>query len=87
MAYFVWLAVGLEGMQRKVRYRNQNRFCLDFSILFLDLAKNAELMWQQSVCSSLITASIAAHHLKEGGVVQLTGAKAALEGTPGSFID
>lgn len=40
-------------------------------------------MWQQSVCSSLISASIAAQHLKEGGIVQLTGAKAALEGTPG----
>ncbi|XP_074031295.1 dihydropteridine reductase [Leptinotarsa decemlineata] len=48
-----------------------------------DLVKNAELMWQQSVCSSLISASIAAKHLKDGGVVQLTGAKAALEGTPG----
>ncbi|KAJ8968470.1 hypothetical protein NQ314_002288 [Rhamnusium bicolor] len=48
-----------------------------------DLAKTAELMWQQSVCSSLITAAIAANYLKDGGVVQLTGAKAALEGTPG----
>ncbi|CAH0562225.1 unnamed protein product [Brassicogethes aeneus] len=48
-----------------------------------DLVKNSELMWNQSVCSSLISASIAAHHLKEGGVLQLTGAKAALEGTPG----
>ncbi|CAG9817386.1 unnamed protein product [Phaedon cochleariae] len=48
-----------------------------------DLTKNAELMWTQSVCSSLIAASIAAHHLKDGGIIQLTGAKAALEGTPG----
>ncbi|KAG5896463.1 hypothetical protein JTB14_002604 [Gonioctena quinquepunctata] len=48
-----------------------------------DLAKNSELMWKQSVCSSLITASLAANHLKEGGIVQLTGAKAALEGTSG----
>lgn len=48
-----------------------------------DLAKNSQLMWQQSVCSSLISATIAAHHLKAGGVIQLTGAKAALEGTPG----
>nr|CAI5817736.1 unnamed protein product [Callosobruchus analis] len=41
------------------------------------------MMWQQSVCSSLIAAAIAAHHLKEGGVLQLTGAKAALQATPG----
>lgn len=40
-------------------------------------------MWRQSVWSSLISASIAAQYLKEGGVVTLTGAKAALEGTPG----
>ncbi|EFA11166.1 Dihydropteridine reductase-like Protein [Tribolium castaneum] len=48
-----------------------------------DLVKNSDLMWRQSVWSSLISASIAAQHLKEGGVVTLTGAKAALEGTPG----
>ncbi|KAJ8943967.1 hypothetical protein NQ318_013548 [Aromia moschata] len=48
-----------------------------------DLVKTADLMWQQSVCSSLITASLAANHLKEGGVVQLTVAKAALDATPG----
>jgi len=48
-----------------------------------DLIKNSDLMWRQSVWSSLISASIAAQHLKEGGVVTLTGAKAALEGTPG----
>ena len=40
-------------------------------------------MWRQSIWSSLISASIAAQHLKTGGVVTLTGAKAALEGTPG----
>lgn len=50
-----------------------------------DLTKNSELMWQQSVCSSLITASLASKHLKEGGIVQLTGAKAALEATPGMY--
>ncbi|XP_045482144.1 dihydropteridine reductase [Harmonia axyridis] len=48
-----------------------------------DLAKTADLMWKQSVWSSVISASIAAHHLNDGGVVTLTGAKAALEGTPG----
>ncbi|KAF5303894.1 hypothetical protein FQR65_LT08088 [Abscondita terminalis] len=48
-----------------------------------DLVKNSDLMWQQSVCSSLIAVSLAAHHLKEGGLVALTGAKAALHSTPG----
>ncbi|CAG9826788.1 unnamed protein product [Diabrotica balteata] len=48
-----------------------------------DLVKNSELMWNQSVCSSLIAASLAANYLKEGGIIQLTGAKAALEATPG----
>ncbi|KAK9889310.1 hypothetical protein WA026_004591 [Henosepilachna vigintioctopunctata] len=48
-----------------------------------DLAKNADLMWKQSVWTSIISASIASHHLKDGGVITLTGAKAALEGTPG----
>lgn len=48
-----------------------------------NLAKNSEMMWQQSVCSSLIAATLAAKYLKEGGVLQLTGAKAALDATPG----
>lgn len=48
-----------------------------------DYLKNTELMWRQSVWSSTIAASIAAHYLKEGGFLSLTGAKAALEGTPG----
>lgn len=48
-----------------------------------DLAKNSELMWTQSVCSSVIAASLASKFLKEGGVLQLTGAKAALDATPG----
>lgn len=47
-----------------------------------DFIKTSELMWKQSVWSSVIAASIAAHHLKEGGFLSLTGAKAALEGTP-----
>lgn len=57
------------------------------SFYVLDLAKTTDLMWRQSVWSSVISASIAAHHLKEGGVVTLTGAKAALEGTPGCNFD
>ncbi|XP_064543959.1 dihydropteridine reductase [Drosophila montana] len=48
-----------------------------------DLAKNADLMWRQSVWSSSISAALAAQHLKAGGLLALTGAKPALEGTPG----
>lgn len=48
-----------------------------------DLAKNADLMWRQSVWSSAISATISANHLKEGGVLTLTGADPALKGTPG----
>ncbi|XP_073843640.1 dihydropteridine reductase [Musca autumnalis] len=48
-----------------------------------DLAKNADLMWRQSVWTSTISATVAAHYLKDGGVLALTGAKPALEGTPG----
>ncbi|XP_078033632.1 dihydropteridine reductase isoform X1 [Augochlora pura] len=48
-----------------------------------DYVKNCDLMWKQSVWSSVIASSIAAHHLKEGGFLSLTGAKAAVEGTPG----
>ncbi|XP_076242310.1 dihydropteridine reductase isoform X2 [Calliopsis andreniformis] len=48
-----------------------------------DFIKNSDLMWKQSVWSSAIAATIAAHHLKEGGFLSLTGAKAALAETPG----
>ncbi|XP_074114325.1 dihydropteridine reductase [Cotesia typhae] len=48
-----------------------------------DFLENSELMWKQSVWSSTIASSIAVHYLKEGGFLSLTGAKAALEGTPG----
>lgn len=48
-----------------------------------DLIKNSDLMWRQSVWSSLISSSLAAEHLREGGLLSLTGAKAALEATPG----
>lgn len=48
-----------------------------------DLIKTSELMWKQSVWSSLISAEVAALHLKEGGLLSLTGAKAALGPTPG----
>lgn len=48
-----------------------------------DLIKNSDLMWKQSVWSSLISSAMAAGHLKDGGLLALTGAKAALDPTPG----
>lgn len=48
-----------------------------------DFLANTELMWKQSVWSSIIATSIAARHLKEGGFLSLTGANAALQETPG----
>lgn len=48
-----------------------------------DLVKNSDLMWKQSVWTSVIASGIAARHLKEGGVLVLTGAQAALTATPG----
>ncbi|KAJ3313727.1 hypothetical protein HDV04_001531 [Boothiomyces sp. JEL0838] len=43
---------------------------------------NVELMMNQSVSSSIITAKLAALHLKQGGLLVLTGAAAATHGTP-----
>lgn len=48
-----------------------------------DLAHNCESMMQQSVWTSTISASICANHLREGGVLTLTGADPALKATPG----
>ncbi|XP_050682701.1 dihydropteridine reductase [Leptidea sinapis] len=48
-----------------------------------ELCKQSDLMWRQSVWSSSIAATLAAKYLAEGGLLALTGAKAALEGTPG----
>ena len=45
-----------------------------------EFVKNSDLMWKQSVWSSALASSIASKHLKEGGLLTLTGAKAALEG-------
>lgn len=46
--------------------------------------KNSDMMWKQSVWSSVIASGLASKHLKEGGLLQLTGAKASLDGgTPG----
>ncbi|XP_041476888.1 dihydropteridine reductase-like [Lytechinus variegatus] len=48
-----------------------------------DLVKNADLMFKQSCWTSVISAGVASRHLKEGGLLQLTGAFPALEGTAG----
>ncbi|XP_058809170.1 dihydropteridine reductase [Phymastichus coffea] len=48
-----------------------------------DFIKNSDMMWKQSVWSSVIAAKIASQYLKEDGFLSLTGAKPALEGTPG----
>ncbi|XP_065187670.1 dihydropteridine reductase-like [Sycon ciliatum] len=48
-----------------------------------DMVKNADLMWKQSVWSSAIAARIANLHLKDGGLLTLTGARPAREGTEG----
>ncbi|XP_005990483.1 dihydropteridine reductase [Latimeria chalumnae] len=47
------------------------------------LYKNSDLMWKQSVWTSTISSHLATKHLKEGGLLTLAGAKAALAGTPG----
>ncbi|RKP07991.1 dihydropteridine reductase-like protein [Thamnocephalis sphaerospora] len=44
---------------------------------------NAELMWKQSVNSSLIAAHVASKHLKDNGLLVFTGALAAKSGTAG----
>lgn len=49
----------------------------------VDLYKNTDLMWKQSVWTSTISSHLAALHLKEGGLLTLAGAKAALSGTGG----
>ncbi|CAH1783586.1 unnamed protein product [Owenia fusiformis] len=48
-----------------------------------EFVKNTDMMMKQSVWTSVIAAHLAAKHLKEGGVLQLTGAQPALKGTPG----
>jgi len=52
---------------------------------FTDFVKSCDMMWQQSVWSSVLASQIASKHLKEGGVLTLTGAQPALSGTPGEL--
>ncbi|KAF9933623.1 hypothetical protein FBU30_005062 [Linnemannia zychae] len=47
-----------------------------------DLFANSELMWKQSVHSSLIASHLASKSLKAGGLLTLTGAYPAQKGTP-----
>merc|ERR1719186_1095990 len=48
-----------------------------------DFIKNSDLMWRASVWPASISASLAAKHLKEGGICVLPGAAPAVGGTPG----
>jgi hypothetical protein len=50
------------------------------------LFKNCDLMWKQSMWTSTISSHLATKHLKEGGLLTLAGAKAALDGTPGKTL-
>lgn len=43
-------------------------------------------MYKQSVWTSVISSQLAAKHMNEGGLLLLTGAKAALSGTPGETV-
>ncbi|KAM3939612.1 dihydropteridine reductase [Leptodactylus fuscus] len=45
--------------------------------------KNCDLMWKQSVWTSTISSHLATKHLKEGGLLTLSGANAAQSPTPG----
>lgn len=49
-----------------------------------DFIKNCDVTWKQSMWTSTIATEIASKHMKDGGLLVLTGAKAALDGgTPG----
>lgn len=47
------------------------------------LISSSDLMWKQSVWSSLISAALASKYLRAKGVLTLPGAAAALNATPG----
>ncbi|CAF2095245.1 unnamed protein product [Rotaria magnacalcarata] len=48
-----------------------------------DFIKNSEMVFKQSVNSTLIVASLASKYLKENGLLTFSGAAAALDATPG----
>ncbi|XP_063315956.1 dihydropteridine reductase [Pelobates fuscus] len=45
--------------------------------------KSSDQMWKQSVWTSTISSHLATKHLKDGGLLTLSGANAALSATPG----
>lgn len=49
----------------------------------VDFVKNTDLLLKQSIWTSVVASSIASKYLKPGGILVLTGAKAALDPTPG----
>ncbi|KER20609.1 hypothetical protein T265_10887 [Opisthorchis viverrini] len=49
--------------------------------------KNMDSMWKSSVWSSCIASCVAAKFLAPDGILVLTGAQAALEGTPGPKLN
>lgn len=53
-------------------------------MLFADFVQNVEVVVKQSVWSSVIAARLASLFLEPGGLLTLTGAKAATEPTPGA---
>jgi len=48
-----------------------------------NIVAGADSMWKSSVFPSVISASLGAKYLKEGGLISLPGAQPALNGTPG----
>lgn len=78
------LVVGQEEM--RVIKVNLNQ-CFDSKTILLffvkDFIKNSDLMFKQSVYSTLLSASLANKFLKENGLLTLSGAAAALDTTPG----
>ncbi|KAI8895084.1 hypothetical protein BC833DRAFT_602482 [Globomyces pollinis-pini] len=52
------------------------------NLLDAQLLENTQLMFNQSVISSVISAKVAANYLKPGGLLLLAGAGAATHGTP-----
>jgi dihydropteridine reductase len=48
---------------------------------FAGFVNNCDMMWKQSVWTSTIAAELASKHLQPNGLLQLTGAAPALEGT------
>ncbi|KAJ3183193.1 hypothetical protein HDU85_002219 [Gaertneriomyces sp. JEL0708] len=57
------------------------------SLADADLYRNSELMFSQSVNTSLISAKLAANHLESGGLLALVGAAGAVDPTPGKHSE